>query len=283
MAAQDHQPMPDCPYCPFDKVPNLSTLKRREGGPPMDAVPKTNNVDLRRCQTWSPGKAGKSPIMMGEWQFQILLYEAISSELVARSRDVFSEQCKPLIRMLSMKIPLLLIAGFIGLSANAAPKIGPEDSARILRSATRLVDAKPGRFAVFTETASKKYVQFTGHDKAITFDFPVILASVPNAPKLLRDANCSFNPPTKNAAELERRILRKEEELRLTRLLSAQGFQWHLRYCLSLTEDDRRAGYNMSVFGTLDNSKRVPAFVEDVFREVYLMPSIEGIEIETDE
>ena len=184
-----------------------------------------------------------------------------------------------------MKSLVLIFAVFFCIHANAEPYISAEDSARIVRSATRLVVAKPSdrTFAVITEMSSRKYVQFAAENRVITFDFPILAALDPNSPRPLKDANCSTERPAKKKEEVENRYRSREEETRITNLLSSRGIQWRYRYCLSLTKEDRRMGYNLSIIGSLDAPKSVPLFVEDVLKEAYLIPAVQGIDIETDE
>jgi hypothetical protein len=185
----------------------------------------------------------------------------------------------------TMRAIALLLVWLASFTANAGSSITVEDSARIVRSAKRLVESKPTdwTFAVVTETASGKFVQFAAEDRAITFDFPVLAASVPNVPGPLRDANCSTSKPVPKQGEVEQRRRPEEEVSRLTRFLSANRLLWKTRYCQSLTSNDRRVGYSMSIIGTLESERIVPEFVEGVFREVYLIRDIRGIAIETDE
>ncbi len=184
-----------------------------------------------------------------------------------------------------MKLIVLSFATFICISANAEPYIPAEDSARIVRAATRLVVAKPSdwTFAVITEMSSNKYVQFAAEDRVITFDFPIFAALGPHTPGRLRDGNCSAEPPAKKAGEVENRYRSKEEETRITKLLNTMQIQWRYRYCLSFTKEGQRVGYNLSIIGSLDAPKTVPTFVESVLKEAYLIPVVRGIRIETDE
>ena len=184
-----------------------------------------------------------------------------------------------------MKKLLLLLGLMLSISSNADPMLSSADSARIVRSATRLVLADPNvwTFAVVTEMPSKRYVQFAAESKVITFDFPVLAASKPDATGPMRDAACSASAPAKGADEIEKRHLSVVEEARLKAVLSNAGLRWRARYCLSQTEDGQRTGYNLSLIGSLAAPKAVPPFVELVFKHVYLLPEIRSIEIETDE
>lgn len=185
----------------------------------------------------------------------------------------------------TMKSLAPLLALLFSLPSSAEPIISQEDAARIVRSATRLVVAKPDvwTFAIVTEMPSEKYVQFSAENKVITFDFPVLAASKPGVKGPLRDADCSTSPPLKRSDEVEKRHISTEEEARLKNFLSTTGHKWKTRYCLSQTKDGKRMGYNASVIGSLAAPKLVPPFVERVFKDVYLLPAIRSIEIETDE
>lgn len=182
-----------------------------------------------------------------------------------------------------------LLASVLALAASfpcvAEPAFTREDTARILRGATRLVQARPDAwtFMIVTEMPSGKFVQFAADKGTIVFDFPVAAFSKAGAGEPVRDASCSLSAPAKRKDEIEERRLSVEEEARLKSFLGASGHKWAVKYCLSKSRSGARAGYNVYLFGSLPNQHAVAPFAQGVFKDVYQLPAIRSVEIETDE
>lgn len=184
-----------------------------------------------------------------------------------------------------MRLPALLLALLASFPSAADPTFTQEDATRILRAATRLVRARPDvwTFMIVTEMPSGKYVQFAADNRTIAFDFPVVAFSKAGVEGPVRDTDCSPVAPARRKDEREERRLSAEEEARLKSFLNAAGQRWEAKYCLSESKNGLRAGYNVYFTGKLVNQKAVAPFVEGVFREVYRLPAIRSVEIETDE
>lgn len=169
-------------------------------------------------------------------------------------------------------------------AVHAEPKLSAQDSARILREAERIAkaDSREWVFLIVEEKASGRFIQFYADDGKIAADVVAISASLSGATGSARDAQCSSDEIQPAADEIEKRMISIEEERRILEVHGWRG-QWRRMYCVSMSPDEHRVGYIMSLTGFVGEPAAVPAFVESFFRDVLRLESIDGIKIETDQ
>jgi len=184
----------------------------------------------------------------------------------------------------SRRLATLSMAGLLACGvACADPSLSPTDHDRIAREAARLKQAKGYAFFVVEHRPSGKFVQFAADDRGgLDFDYPLVFASTP-AKEPTRDGQCSTHPPTPVEGESVRRLRSTAEEERLKSTLTAAGLPWQALYCLHLTREGVRRGYGLSITGRISDPDAVVRLVERSFLEAYGLPSLDGLNVVTDQ
>src|SRR5262245_49122784 len=112
-------------------------------------------------------------------------------------------------RRLVLLVPFLLFNVTV---TYAEQSISQKDANRIVAAAQRVAQAPSDSwtFAVISETATKRFVQFSKDEGESIFDFPILRVRRPNNATRSKDADCSTKPPRPEPGEVEKRFLSEE-------------------------------------------------------------------------